>query len=318
MLFSLLLLCGSALGADYRITSVTQFMNFASSVNSGTTYAGTTVYLDVNINLSGKTLTPIGNAAKQFRGTFDGQGHIISNLKMTQALRYVGLFGYSDGAAFKNVVLEKTSSITSTCTDQVMPRGLAYLGGIVAYCGTESGPCTIENVINLAKVSFTGSLYDYERMYMGGIAGCLNVTNNEINVKNCANYETVSYYCSGSYCFTGPALFGKSLERLKEIWAKKSKTALTTVMSLTTELLGGTYPWEELLAMQAMLLTTIALAVGRYLRGQIPRLVMKNISHLLSGMPFLVTRASLIAIDCTKRDTTARQGMETLQSQTLN
>ena len=50
-----------------------------------------------------------GNVSNSFKGTFDGDGHTISDLKIvniSKNLQNVGLFGVLDGAVVKNLVIE--------------------------------------------------------------------------------------------------------------------------------------------------------------------------------------------------------------------
>ena len=117
----------SALGADIvRIMSVDEFIQFKDNVNSGTSYSGTTVFLDSDLSLAGKTFELIGySESNYFRGAFDGQGHVISNLTMTSSSQYVGLFGYSGGLTIKKVILDSSCSITSTFSGS----SDAYIGG---------------------------------------------------------------------------------------------------------------------------------------------------------------------------------------------
>ena len=72
---------------------------FAESVNGGNTYAGYTVTLNRNADLSGVEWTPIGNSSNAFSGIFDGQGYTISNLDLVSASGYAGLFGNVTGTA---------------------------------------------------------------------------------------------------------------------------------------------------------------------------------------------------------------------------
>ena len=123
----------SALGAkELRITNVDEFIKFKDDVNKGTNYSGTTVFLDSDLSLAGKTFEPIGNNTSDFNyfnSTFDGQGHVINNLAMASSLQCVGLFGFSFGLTIKNVVLDSSCSITSSFSS-----GWAYVGGIIGYC----------------------------------------------------------------------------------------------------------------------------------------------------------------------------------------
>ena len=87
LLLALTLLHESALGYEYHISSASDFISFVSTVNKGTNYAGTTIILDSDLSLAGKTFEPIGNTTYSFRGTFDGQGHVISGLVISSSLQ---------------------------------------------------------------------------------------------------------------------------------------------------------------------------------------------------------------------------------------
>lgn len=55
---------------------------------------------------------PIGSAAAPFTGSFDGNGYKLSNLKVdASTTSKVGLFGYAQGATFKNIALENVNVV---------------------------------------------------------------------------------------------------------------------------------------------------------------------------------------------------------------
>ena len=65
---------------------------------------GGTVKLLRDVELTG-TWAPVGTSSEPFKGTFDGDGHKITGLKITSG-SYIGLFGYvGEGAEIKNVNL---------------------------------------------------------------------------------------------------------------------------------------------------------------------------------------------------------------------
>ena len=204
---SLVLSLGEGAGA-VDITSTEDFIHFVNDVNNkGSTYSGTTVFLDSDISLSGELVEPIGkDSSKQFRGTFDGQGHVIRGLKICSSLQYVGLFGYSDGLKIKNFVLDETCSVTNSVTNSDNSHNNAYTGGIIGYCTGSSGSYAISEVVNMANIKFNGEVSS-NTSYLGGIAGRLFLVSNpitytyECSVKNCVNYGTImesgrSYYSS--------------------------------------------------------------------------------------------------------------------------
>ena len=170
---ALYLLCGgtAVFGAEVRITTPQGLINFSNSVNNGTTYSGTTVFLSSDIDLSGKTFEPIGN----FLGVFDAQGYIISNLIMKTSIQCVGIFGVMRGSTIKNVVVDSSCSFASSWSGS----SAAYIGGIVSYCATKNSQCLIENSVNMATISFNGVLsIDKADVHIGGIAGVLSCSQN--------------------------------------------------------------------------------------------------------------------------------------------
>ena len=177
----LCLLGQGALSYEHHIHSTSDLIAFSNEVNSGTSYNGTTVFLDADIdffNLS-ERFEPIGNSeSNYFQGTFDGQGHMISNLAMNSSSQHVGLFGYSKGATIRNVMLDSSCSFMGSYCGS----GRSYVG-IISYCEG----CIIENVLNMGSVSFTGST---SRLAIGGIVGQLEATG---TVRSCANYGSVTH-----------------------------------------------------------------------------------------------------------------------------
>lgn len=75
------------------IDNLDEFKAFRDTVNNGTTYVNTYLYLTTDLNLNNEEWTPIGTSANPFRGNFDGNNHIINNLKITTG-ENVGLFGH--------------------------------------------------------------------------------------------------------------------------------------------------------------------------------------------------------------------------------
>ena len=72
-------------GCALDISSAEEFIDFASNVNNGTNnYAGETVYLTADIDMTdySSQFEPVGKSSDEntFSGTFDGQGHAVSNL----------------------------------------------------------------------------------------------------------------------------------------------------------------------------------------------------------------------------------------------
>ena len=171
--FSELPKCMTGVGFDgfgiktnpYLIEDAEDLKLLAQKVNSGETYEGKYFKQTANIDLSNETnWTPIGTVtndgkdARPFKGTFDGDGYKITNLKVTGNSNNAGLFGYTQDATIKN------------CNVTGEVKGFNDVGGIV---GNADGKTQI------LSCSFRGDVTG-EDSYIGGIAGSARGT-----IKNC-------------------------------------------------------------------------------------------------------------------------------------
>ena len=138
-----------------------------------------------------------------FQGTFDGQGHTIRNLAMNSSSQFVGLFGYSEDATIRNIVLDSSCYVVSSC----IGSSSVQVGGIIGYCDADNEICVIENMVNMASVAFTGNAnYD---LYLGGIVGDLPISDKDATVRNCANYGSVTHSGTAYYANIG-GIIGES------------------------------------------------------------------------------------------------------------
>lgn len=98
-------------GNPYRISTAADLVAIAQQVNNSGTehYDGVYFKLSNNIDLGGKEWTPIGknDSTYFFKGVFDGNGHTISNLTITQKTDggFLGLFGCSRGT-IQNLIIK--------------------------------------------------------------------------------------------------------------------------------------------------------------------------------------------------------------------
>ena len=167
----------------YVITTTEGLDFLAERVNAGTNYYGTYFVLGADIAYNPKALTidndgngsadsnytPIGTSSHCFHGTFDGQNHTISGIRVDNPQNdYQGLFGNAMGNTIKNVILTGTR-IT----------GHDHVGGIVGY----NEGCTIKNCHVTEDVVING------RIMCGGIGGG-NWNNGKIN--GCTSAATIN------------------------------------------------------------------------------------------------------------------------------
>ena len=154
--------------STYYISTPQQLIEFSKIVNEGAQYSN--AYLEADIDMEGynSQFRPIGSNTKTFRGTFDGQGHRISNLHVT-GNDYTGLFGaVSGGATICNLVLDSSCSIS----------GANYVG--LAGGSTGAGKVTFSFVGNEADVTATGA-------NAAGIIGYNKGSTCTFTITNCYN-----------------------------------------------------------------------------------------------------------------------------------
>ena len=173
------------------IHNASDLIEFSNNVENETSYNGTTVYLDSDIYFSdeeSQEFEPIGkDTTNYFLGTFNGQGHTINGLTLDiSAYTTSGIFGFSRGMIIENVVISKSCSFKNNYTKS---GGVVEHGSIIGGCSSWKSKCTISNIVNMASVSFTGSIYSIK---MGGICGQMSGTDYGTLVMNCVNYGSVS------------------------------------------------------------------------------------------------------------------------------
>lgn len=171
----------------------------------GNSFNGITLVLEKDIALScdkdNRTthFTPIG-INSSFKGTFDGNGHKISNLYVDRADK-AGLFASIFGASIKNLTVEGT--VVGSSSNGSDPTGV---GGIVGYSTSQ---ILIENCVSNVNVSSrcenTGGICGYVNDVDSVIRNCVNIgeiksdsdktggiSGNPGIVYNCANFGAVS------------------------------------------------------------------------------------------------------------------------------
>lgn len=120
----------------YIIKTAEQLAFLAKQVNGGETYRGKYFQLEADLDLSGSEWTPIGTETVPFSGKFSGNGHVLTNVKISAAGDYIGLFGYNTGT-ITYVGIESGEISGGNCTGSI--------------CGLNAG--TITGCYNNAPVT---------------------------------------------------------------------------------------------------------------------------------------------------------------------
>jgi uncharacterized protein YccT (UPF0319 family) len=179
----------------YQISTPAELAFLSQSVNGGTNYFNNYFILTSDLDLASKSWTPIGNSTTAFRGTFDGNSHLISNLNVNVATSNAGLFGVAQYAKIKNVGIVGTSTVTgagsvgaivglvtgagatafsmSGCFSNatVSSGSGSNAGGIVGYFNNTTGVTALSLITNCYS---TGNISGAS--YVAGIVGRANAT----------------------------------------------------------------------------------------------------------------------------------------------
>lgn len=152
---------------------------------SGTAYLNYAVRLDADIDAGGFLWRPVGGNSS-FTGTFDGQGHTISNLTITTLNSgFAGVFG--------NVGLSGTvKDLAVSGVVRVSGSSSCFAGGIAGY-----NRGLIDHCASSAEIAVTTDA-GYPQSYAGGIAG----SNDNGTIRNCRNSGAVTA-SSTSYARAG-------------------------------------------------------------------------------------------------------------------
>lgn len=178
-----------------------------------------------DIDLGGEAWVPIGDAGdgaySRFSGTFDGDGHTISNMRIDSIAHvhsggaHVGLFAIIDNGTVRDLSLTGVDVSPIKGDSGVLKMGSvsgSIIGGTISGVYTEGDMIcsegyeasvnaggivgTVDRFGNPHKVVITGCISDVDvhaygnDAYAGGIAGFVNGSNTEITY--CFNYGDVS------------------------------------------------------------------------------------------------------------------------------
>ncbi len=131
---------------EFTITTAQELAGVAYMCAEGTTFAGQTIKLGADIDLSGSNWTPIGNNSKFFHGMIDGQGHTITGMTVSgdsnQQMAFIGVLSASENGFTVGVKNLNLTNINVTTTNTEKAAGL--IGQM--YVGSGTRTFLIQNV----------------------------------------------------------------------------------------------------------------------------------------------------------------------------
>lgn len=187
---------------EFTITTAQQFVGFAALVNQSKNFDGQTVYLGVDVDLNNFDFTGMYAG---FKGTLDGKGHTISNLKASSAktgLFYRDFYGIARNIVFKNanisgsgdcgvlagVISSDTAYVENITVDSCTVTSSGNAGGIAGWAD-----CTIKNcLVKNSTITSTGS-------NAGGIVGEGQQNNGKGLIYNCGSIGNTVTAGAGKY-----------------------------------------------------------------------------------------------------------------------
>lgn len=157
---------------SYMNPDTTEFDNYLSGDGS--------VTLKEQLSEDGNGFFPIGRnySTQTFRGSFDGENHIIRNIYIDQSSN-AGLFGVSGGGTIYSTNRTKICNLTVEGNIIIGETNSQRAGGIVAYAAYG---LVIENCHS--QVNISGNVYG-----MGGIVGICQY--GDLEIINCSNQGAI-------------------------------------------------------------------------------------------------------------------------------
>lgn len=210
----------------YFITNSAQLALFRDSVNEGEKYKGKTVELEADIDLENELWTPING----FFGAFDGNGHVIKNLKIIGGdnADSAGLFGnqWQCSATIRNFTVDgvnitgvknvgvivgytASTSISGITVKNAVINANHWAGGIVGYAYANIDGCTVDGLEIVCVPNVDGSGFDNGDK-VGGIAGYLaasSVTNCSVSNIALTGYRDIGGIVGTLQCADGRVAF---------------------------------------------------------------------------------------------------------------
>lgn len=143
------------------------------SLEENVTFDGVTLRLTRNIDLDGHKWTPI----RTFDGTFEGQGHTVSNMYVEEKDAVSGFFGYLSGGAL-------VKDLTVADAEVVVPPTNGYF-----YQGVFAGWANNASVINCGT---SGSLtVDASGSDVPSVGGFIGSCKGNTSLRNCRSFVDV-------------------------------------------------------------------------------------------------------------------------------
>ena len=135
--------------APYLIENLNNFLYFAQNHEKGTYYK---LEADIDLKGNGKNpWTPIGSGEKPFEGTFNGNGHTVSGLAVSDNTKdNQGLFGVNAGT-IENLTVEGSVTGKDNVEESPEPTRQKASSGTASAMPKSAGKITLEESLERMK-----------------------------------------------------------------------------------------------------------------------------------------------------------------------
>ena len=188
----------------YTISTAEELAGFAQLVDNGNSFAGVTITLASDLDLSGHEWNGIGSTSSttpgaKFRGTFDGAYHTISGMTINDPTKSCGFFDYLEtGATVQNVRL-KNAFLNATGGS-----GCSFSQGLLVgwtYTDVNYAP---ENQATIANCSTSGTIQLQNPVGSMNVGGIVGLAQRQTTITGCSSTATISVTGTASRsCFIG-------------------------------------------------------------------------------------------------------------------
>ena len=203
---------------DGNICSYYDLCLFRNLVNSGTNFQGQTINLLCDIDMNGDEWIPIGVNGYPFRGSFNGNNHVIKNMVLrlnlslgtTNIERYIGLFGVVGSTNQSTDILIRDIIIDKSCQMKYDSySGIIYSSYVVGYFNKG----TINNCKVYANVNLNNNITS---IYYASFAGFIR--DNNCIISNCyANNNVVINNSKTIFIYGIAFMFNNSNEKTSKL-----------------------------------------------------------------------------------------------------
>ena len=148
------------------ISNEEEWLSFSEEVSQGKRFSNHTIILTSDLDFEGYEVKPVGSDNNPFCGKLNGEGHTISNYRLSSNEEYVGLFAVAKDATIQGLSLDNC---------EIISKEALGTGGFVGFADN----CIIKECV------FRGYIYG-QYGSVGGIVG-----NNWSEVIGCDGYGTI-------------------------------------------------------------------------------------------------------------------------------